>query len=167
MKSLHIERKKKIKSIHRPSWTTVERAPRIYTKKKRKKIFTRFIVRRLLIICERKDKTKTRSLQQNIWFARRFSLDKSHLGSIFMTSAIYISPKVNTWSTLVKISLVNSSNSALWEKDSNEWRVFTSRPVFDGEDQWVSVMLWWIGKLYVAVERDLKWENNRNHREIF
>lgn len=79
------------------------------------------------------------------------------LGNVFIFMfAIYSSPEINTWNTLVEISLINASNSAFREEDSNERGIVASGPVLDGEDQRVRVMLWWIGKLEKTVQRDLK-----------
>lgn len=55
-------------------------------------------------------------------------------------------PEINTWNTLVEIGLINASDSAAREEYSNEGRIVSFRPVLDGEDQRVSVMLGWVGE---------------------
>jgi hypothetical protein len=88
-------------------------------------------------------------------------------GGMFFMLAIYNSPEINTWSALVEISLINAPNSAFGEEDSNERGIVAARPIFDGEYKRVRVMLWWIGKLEKAVERDLKRRNNEQTSRFF
>lgn len=71
-------------------------------------------------------------------------------------------PEINTRNALVEVSLIYSSDSALWEENANEWRIVATRPVFDGENQGVCVMLGWVGKFEHAIQRNLNENVNRS-----
>lgn len=61
-------------------------------------------------------------------------------------------PEINTWNTLVEVGLINASDTASREEDSDERRVIAAWPVFDREDKRICVMLWRIGELEEAVQ---------------
>lgn len=65
-------------------------------------------------------------------------------------------PEINTWTTLVEVSLINASDSATREEDSDERRVVAAWPVFDRKDKRVCVVIWRIWELEVTVKWHLK-----------
>lgn len=65
-------------------------------------------------------------------------------------------PEINTWNTLVVVGLINASDSAAREEDSDERGVFAAWPVLDREDERICVMLWRIGELEEAVQWNLE-----------
>jgi len=60
-------------------------------------------------------------------------------------------PEVNAGRPLVNIRWINTTHSALAEKDAHEGGIPLGGPVLDGENQGIGEVLWWIGELQVAV----------------
>lgn len=80
-------------------------------------------------------------------------------------NARYISskslPEEDTWYSLIKVSLVNPSNTALGEEDSDERWISPTWPIFNWEIQRIGVVLWGIGKLEETINGDLNGIKNK------
>ena len=74
---------------------------------------------------------------------------------MYSLSCLIYSPEIYTGVTLIPISLINFSDTTSREENADERWIVTSWPVFDGEDQWICIMLWWIGKFEIAIHGDL------------
>lgn len=64
-------------------------------------------------------------------------------------------PEVNSRSTLVSVGWSDATDAAFGKEDSDERRIVSTWPLFDGESQRVGVVFGRVRELQEAVHRDL------------
>lgn len=64
-------------------------------------------------------------------------------------------PKINAGHTLIKIGLVDFTDSTLWKENANKWWIITFWPIFYWKWQWVRVLLGWIREFQITMHRYL------------
>lgn len=64
-------------------------------------------------------------------------------------------PEVDTGCTLISVRLVDTTDAAFREENSNERGIVASGPFLDGKRQRVGIVFWWIRELQETVHRHL------------
>lgn len=64
-------------------------------------------------------------------------------------------PEINAGHTLIKIGLIDFTDSTLRKENANEWWIISFGPIFYWEWQWICVLLGWIRKFQKTVHRYL------------
>lgn len=76
-----------------------------------------------------------------------------HSRSVGSRFQITLHPEVHSGRSLIDVRVVDPTDSALGEKDSNEGRIVPPGPILDREGQRIGVVLRWIGELQESVHR--------------
>lgn len=66
-------------------------------------------------------------------------------------------PEVNAGRTLIIIGLINLTDTAFWEENTNKRWIIAFWPIFYWKRQWIRVVLRWIWKFHIPMHWNLKW----------
>lgn len=65
-------------------------------------------------------------------------------------------PEIDTWFTLIRISLIDLTNSTFRKENPNKRWIISFWPIFYWKCQWICIMFWWIREFQITMHWNLQ-----------